>query len=286
MKETISHIFDWPGAPLLALGFAIAFFAEARWGLRKRVQAQLPRLLTNFLVSLPSFALLRWAFLPIVVWLAYKNQSWNIGLNYLYALPDWIEWVIAFLLLDYVHYVWHVMLHKIPLLWRFHLVHHTDPDLDVSTALRFHFGELLASIIFRGGMAFLIGATPAMVLVYEIVYELAVQFHHSNWKLPFTLEKWLNKLIVTPRMHGIHHSVIRQETDSNYSIIFSFWDRIHRTVKLNIAQGQVVIGVPSYSDPKELSAGFLLRLPFTKIREWSRDFPQRNKDGKEDILTP
>ncbi len=115
---------------------------------------------------------------------------------------------------------------------------------------------------------FLAGATPMNVLLYEILFEAATQFHHSNWKLPFKLEKGLNKIIVTPRMHGIHHSQVRNETDSNYSVIFSFWDRLHSTARLNVAQDTIVIGVPTYQNAEELTPGYLLKLPFTKIRQW------------------
>jgi sterol desaturase/sphingolipid hydroxylase (fatty acid hydroxylase superfamily) len=117
-----------------------------------------------------------------------------------------------------------------------------------------------------------------MVLIYEIIFEAATQFHHSNTKLPFKLEKALNKLIVTPRMHGIHHSMIKRETDSNYSVIFSFWDRLHRTVRLNIHQDEIVTGVPTYPDEKELTIGKLWKLPFTSIR-LARD-SERVTDGK------
>ncbi len=141
-------------------------------------------------------------------------------------------------------------------------------DSDFTSAIRFHFGELIGSVFYRGAFVFLSGATALQVLLYEILFEGATQFHHSNLKLPFTLEKALNKLIVTPRMHGIHHSMIRQETDSNYSVIFSFWDRLHNTVRLNVPQDKIVTGVPSYSDPDELTIGYLLKLPFTKIRKW------------------
>jgi sterol desaturase/sphingolipid hydroxylase (fatty acid hydroxylase superfamily) len=91
----------------------------------------------------------------------------------------------------------------------------------------------------------------------------------------------LNKLIVTPRMHGIHHSVIRAETDSNFSVIFSFWDRIHKTINLNKPQQQVVIGVPSYDDQKELTIGFLLKLPFTAIRPWKRYTSEKEANDNE-----
>lgn len=236
--------------------------------LRKRVQKRWKRIVINFIVSLPAFALLRIAFIPAIVWLATKNQSWNIGINYLFNASSAIKFVIAFLLLDYSNYIWHILLHKLPFMWRFHLVHHSDLDLDITTAFRFHFGEMIGSVFFRGAAIILIGASPTMVLIYEIAFEAATQFHHSNIKLPFRFEKILNFLIVTPRMHGIHHSMIKRETDSNYSIIFSFWDRVHKTVQLNIHQNEIVTGVPSYADERELTIGKLLKLPFTSIRQW------------------
>ena len=262
----IRQIFDNIGIPLLIAVFILLFILETKFELRKRVQGRLKRIIINFVVSIPAFTLLRFLFIPIMVWLAIKNQSLNIGLNYLYLLPRWAEVIIAFLLLDYTNYLWHILNHKLPILWRFHLVHHTDHDLDITTAFRFHFGELIGSVFFRGAAIFLIGASPMTVLVYEIFFEAATQFHHSNLRLPWGFEKLLNKLIVTPRMHGIHHSVIQSERDANYSVIFSFWDRIHKTLQLNKPQHQVVIGVPSYSNQDELTIGFLLKLPFSKIR--------------------
>jgi sterol desaturase/sphingolipid hydroxylase (fatty acid hydroxylase superfamily) len=227
-------------------------------------------MIINFIISIPAFALLRLAFIPAMVWLAVQNETWQIGLNYLVKAPATITWVITILLLDYSNYIWHILLHKLPILWRFHLVHHTDLDLDITTAFRFHFGEMIGSIIFRGTAILLIGASPVMVLIYEIIFEAATQFHHSNMKLPYRLEKTLNYLIVTPRMHGIHHSMIKRETDSNYAVIFSFWDRMHRTVRLNIHQNEIVTGVPSYADEKELTIGKLLKLPFTSMRQWNK----------------
>jgi sterol desaturase/sphingolipid hydroxylase (fatty acid hydroxylase superfamily) len=190
------------------------------------------------------------------------------GLNYRIKARGFAKSLLTFLILDYSNYLWHVLNHKLSLLWRFHIVHHSDPDLDVTTAIRFHFGELIGSVFYRGAFVFLSGATPLNVLVYEILFEGATQFHHSNLRLPYKTEKILSKVIVTPRMHGIHHSNIRQEADSNYAVIFSFWDRLHNTILLNVPQDKVVIGVPAYSDPAELTIGYLLKLPFTKIRKW------------------
>jgi len=264
----IKSIFDSYGTPILVTIFVVLFFLESKFQLRKRVQSKWKRIFINFIVSIPAFALLRLLFIPIIMWLAVKNQTWHIGLNYLFAAPIAIKSIIAFLLLDYCNYIWHILLHKLPALWRFHLVHHTDLDLDITTAFRFHFGEMIGSVFFRGAAIVLIGVSPVIVIIYEIVFEAATLFHHSNIKLPFRFEKALNKLIVTPRMHGIHHSMIKTETDSNYSIIFSFWDKIHKTAILLIHQNEIVTGVPSYAHEKELTIVNLLKLPFTKIRQW------------------
>jgi sterol desaturase/sphingolipid hydroxylase (fatty acid hydroxylase superfamily) len=265
----IDSIFDTYGSVILMLTFILLFILESKFQLRKRVQNRWKRIVINFLVAFPSFLLLRLLFIPAMVWLAYKNQEWHFGLNYLYTAPTWLEASIAFLLLDYSNYLWHIILHKMPLMWRFHLVHHTDLDLDISTSFRFHFGELIGSVFFRGAAVLLIGISPLMVLIYEIAFDAANQFQHSNIKMPFLFEKILNKILVTPRMHGIHHSVKKSETDSNYSIIFSFWDRLHKTIKLNVRQDEVITGIPAYPDEKELTTGNLLKLPFTKIRPWT-----------------
>jgi len=278
----INSVFDTYGAAILITLFVILFLLESKFILRKRVQSKWKRIVINFIVSIPSFALLRILFIPLMIWLATQNQHWKFGLGYVLDLPPWLWVTVVFLLLDYSNYIWHILLHKLPFLWRFHLVHHTDLDLDITTAFRFHFGEMIGSVLFRGAAIILLGASPMMVLIYEIAFEAATQFHHSNMKMPFRLEKILNYFIVTPRMHGIHHSTIKKETDSNYSIIFSFWDRIHHTVRLNIHQNEIVIGVPHYADERELTIGNLLKMPFTKIRDWKEN--ERELNGNKNQM--
>ena len=263
-------IFDKFGIAILVLINLSLLLLETKLPLRKVTQQKRSRIIINTVVSIPAFALLRFAFLPLMVWIACKNQAWQFGLNYLYSSPLWAKSIIAFLLLDVGNYAWHILNHKIPFLWRFHLVHHTDLNMDITTAFRFHFGELIGSVFFRGTVILLSGASPILLLVYEIIFEAATQFHHSNWKLPLLSERLLNRLIVTPRMHGIHHSVVKQETDSNYAVIFSFWDRLFRTGSFNHFNNEVIVGVPSYHNPDELTIGFLLKLPFTKIRSWKK----------------
>ena len=274
----IHQVFDWIGIPVLVVIFWILFLVESKFNLRKRVQNKWHRSFINSIVSIPSFILLRFLFLPVMIWLSIQNEKIHFGVNYLYELPAWTEAVIAMLIFDYTNYLWHILNHRIPFLWRFHLVHHTDLDLDISTATRFHFGEMIGSVFFRGAFVFLSGAAPFTVILYEIIFEAATMFHHSNTRLPVRFEKVLNKIFVTPRMHGIHHSIIKSETDSNYSVIFSIWDRLHKTAKLNIHQDDVVIGVPAYNDKQELTAGYLLKLPFTKIRKWKMEHFERNME--------
>ncbi len=258
----IKKIFDQKAAPLLAAAFVVLFLIERKRKLRKATQPVLKRGLTNSLVAIPSFGLLRFAFLPIMVQLAARNK--NFGINHILPGSEFMRTIYTFLLLDYGNYVWHVLNHKIPLLWRFHLIHHTDLDLDTLTAFRFHFGEMVGSVFFRGLFVLISGATAKQVLAYEFCFEAAAQFHHSNIKLPFKLETAVNRVIVTPRMHGIHHSVNKSETDSNYAVIFSFWDRLHHTFSSLLNRDQVVIGVPNYRDPKQMTAGYLLAMPFKK----------------------
>ncbi len=280
--DILHRVFDWIGIPILVIVFWLLFFIESKFSLRKRVQSKSQRLLINNAISIPSFILLRFMFLPTMIWLTIQNEKIHFGLNYLYELPPWIELLIGFIIFDYVNYLWHILNHRIPLLWRFHLVHHTDHDLDLTTAIRFHFGEMIGSLFFRGAFVFLLGGSPLMVIIFEIIFEAEVLFHHSNTKLPLKVEKILNYLIVTPRMHGIHHSIIKNETDSNYSSIFSFWDRLHKTARLNIHQDDVVIGVPGYNDKQELTIPYLLKLPFTKIRPWKQEYSERNMEPSDE----
>jgi sterol desaturase/sphingolipid hydroxylase (fatty acid hydroxylase superfamily) len=184
------------------------------------------------------------------------------GLLHLVALPAAVRFALAFLLMDLTFYYWHLANHKLPVLWRFHNVHHIDPDLDVSTALRFHLGEVLLSAGFRALQVGLIGLSPLTYLVYESVFQGSTLFHHSNVRLPLQAERLLNKILVTPRMHGIHHSVVQHETNSNYSVVFSWWDRLHRSLQLHIPQAALTIGISAYPHPADHTWWNVLMLPF------------------------
>jgi sterol desaturase/sphingolipid hydroxylase (fatty acid hydroxylase superfamily) len=263
--EPTRTLFDHFGVPILVTLTVMLLIVETLFPLRGRVRPRWRRVLTNAAFSLPSLALARLALIPALVALSDWNQQWHLGIVQWLHLPARAGFILGFLVLDYLLYVWHWMMHQLPFLWRFHLVHHTDRDLDVTTAVRFHFGEMLLSIPGRGTIILLSGVAPGLVLVYEICFEAATSFQHSNWRLPASVEKILNLLLVTPRMHGIHHSTIKTQRNTNYSTIFSWWDRLHGTLKMDIPQEHLHMGIQAY--PEMLSILSLLLLPFKKQYE-------------------
>jgi sterol desaturase/sphingolipid hydroxylase (fatty acid hydroxylase superfamily) len=139
--------------------------------------------------------------------------------------------------------------------------------MDASTALRFHPGELLLSVPWRAAQVRLLGISPLGLALWQTLTLMEILSHHSNVRLPIGLERWLCRVIVTPRMHGIHHSVVRRETNCNWSTIFSWPDYLHGTVRLNVPQSAITIGVAPYQNPSELGLGRFLQLPFTRIRQ-------------------
>lgn len=281
-------LLDSIGAPIFVVLFCALLFLQWRLPLRRQHFSALKRLVRNFAMSAPSFALMRLTLIPIPLSVAFWAERHGFGLLHWLPLPMWAAAILGFLLMDWAYYWWHYATHSVPLLWRFHNVHHTDLDLDLSTAARFHFGEILLSIPFRLAAVSLLGIPPFTYLVYEIVFESASLFHHSNWRLPITIERVLNHVIVTPRMHGIHHSIVERETDSNWGTIFCWWDKLHHSLRRDIPQDAIEIGVAAYRDEQELTVGKLLALPFRKQRPWKLPngaIPQR-EPKPADALPP
>jgi sterol desaturase/sphingolipid hydroxylase (fatty acid hydroxylase superfamily) len=258
--------YDRFGAPILATVFFLLLWVQKKHPLRRQHFATLRRVGRNLVFAIPSFVTLRLLLLPVPLIVAAWAQDHNLGVSHWLGLSPLAAALLGFLWLDYSYYWWHVATHRVPLLWRFHNVHHTDLDMDVSTATRFHFGELLLSVLFRVAQVLLFGVAPSTLLVFEIVFEVAGQFHHSNWRLPLKWEERLQRVLVTPRMHGIHHSVVRQETDSNWGTIFNWWDRLHGTLRLDVPQDTITIGVPGWRDEHELTLLDLWKMPFGKQR--------------------
>jgi sterol desaturase/sphingolipid hydroxylase (fatty acid hydroxylase superfamily) len=276
---------------VVAAVFVALLIFEPRFSLRQPKRSKAQRFVTDVGVSALALATGAYIVVPIALRLTEQSSETSFGLLRLVPLPYAAEFFAGFLLMDLTFYYWHRANHVFQFFWRFHNVHHVDPDLDVSTSFRFHFGEVLYSLAFRVLQIYLIGISLFTYLVYELVFQCATMFHHSNVRLPITFERWLNKIIVTPRMHGIHHSIVKDETNSNYSVIFRWWDLIHGTLKLNIKQSDVVIGVPAYLDPEDNKLLNLLILPFRKQREYwclpNGKQPERSLlSGNENILLP
>jgi len=258
-------------SPFLVPGvFLLLLALEALRPLRRLKRSRGWRFIVNgALTGLGFFAgvlVVRPAALGGALW----AQRHSFGLLNLMGLPLWIKVAAGVLLMDLTFYYWHRLNHTRPLLWRFHNVHHADPDMDVTTSFRFHFGEVLYSTVFRLLQVGLIGVMPLTYVVYEAAFNCATLFHHSNLRLPVAWERRLNRVFVTPRMHGVHHSAVGGETNSNYSVIFSWWDRLNRSLKLNIGQGDIVIGVPGYLRPGDNRVLPMLALPFTRQRPYWR----------------
>lgn len=196
----------------------------------------------------------------------------GFGLLHWMDLPILASWVSAILLFDAWQYVWHILNHKVPVLWRFHAVHHSDAELDASSALRFHTGEIALSSIARLAVLPLLGITIVQLAVYEAILLPIIMFHHSNVRVPERMDRVLRTLIVTPWMHWVHHSDYRPETDSNYSSIFSFWDRLFRTFRLRRHPEEIRLGLTDFDDDEWKPFRSVLAIPFT------HQFSKRNED--------
>lgn len=258
--------------PVAVAAVYLTLFSIERFSpLRAAVRPLWPRVIVNVAVTALAFAMAAITVRPAVSQLMGLASEREIGLLPMFALPAAVEFGVAFLLFDWSFYWWHRANHRVPLLWRFHNVHHIDPDLDVTTAFRFHAGEIGYSAAFRGLQVAVIGPAAWMYFAYELVFQVGTLFHHSNVKLPLRIERVLNRVFVTPRMHGIHHSYFHHETDSNYSTVFSWWDRLHRSLRLNVRQREIEVGVPGYCLPEDNRALALLEMPFRRQRAyWQR----------------
>lgn len=246
--------------------------AEISRPLREQKHDKVRRNVRNAAMSLMSAAAVALTEKPVTTPLARAAGLRRRGLLKTGRLPVAAELFLSVVVLDYTLYVWHYLTHKVPLLWRFHQVHHVDLDLDASTALRFHAGEMLLSVPWRAAQVFVFGISPRALELWQTLTLMEILFHHSNIRLPAIVERRLCRLIVTPRMHGIHHSIVREETDSNWSTIFSWPDALHRTLRLNVPQEEITIGVVAFRNPDELTLGKLMKMPFTAGRERQGNF--------------
>lgn len=267
-------------------GFLAVTFAESRRPLRRRVEPRLRHaardVAVGALTALTTVILQRRLISPLTKQTGHRRS----GLLPRLAMPKGLRVLGGILLLDYSLWWWHLLNHRVPFLWRFHRVHHVDLDLDSVTGLRFHFGEMALAAVFRSLQLRIIGPEPEAVAIWQTLLQISIVFHHSNTRLDPKLEQWLVGIIVTPRMHGIHHSDFADESNSNWASLFTIWDRLHGTLRLDIPQEEVTIGVPAYSRPQDVTLGRIVVMPaFPTACDWYTPDGQphltRRSDGAE-----
>jgi sterol desaturase/sphingolipid hydroxylase (fatty acid hydroxylase superfamily) len=215
---------------------------------------------------------------------AYFAREHGLGLLNEVAWPYWIKVAIALLVLDLAIWFQHLVSHKVPIFWRLHRVHHADRDIDVTTAVRFHPIEIALSMLWKILVVVLLGASPFAVFLFEVILNACAMFNHANIALPSWLDGVLRLFIVTPDMHRVHHSVVRNEHDRNFGFNLSLWDRLFRTYLAEPKAGQegMTIGLTPYQTEAPTKFVWSLALPFrgTSGRSASESLQHMPSGGK------
>ncbi len=247
--------------------FLTMSIAEAMMPRRRRRFSRARRWTTNLGIMLSDYVLVVAVtfIVPVtalITALWAEANGWGL-LNFL-EMPVWLEWLIAILVLDLVIWAQHLVTHKVPLLWRFHRVHHSDLEMDASTAIRFHPVEIVFSIFVKSAAVLLLGPAAAAVVVFEALVNGSALFNHANFKLPKMLDAIVRKIFVTPDMHRVHHSVHPHETDSNYGFFLSIWDQLFGTYISQPRDGheQMAVGLNKWRDESPTRWTWTILLPF------------------------
>ncbi len=254
---------------MIRLGSFIGFFALlSLWEImsprRKLLNLRRFRWFSNLGLIVIASVLVRFIFPAAAVGFAVMAEQQQWGFLYILQLPPALHYLLAFILLDLSLYFQHVMFHALPMFWRFHRVHHSDLDCDITTGVRFHPFEILISMLVKFLTIISIGAPVLVVVVFEIILNAASMFTHSNIRMPALLEKTWRWLMVTPDMHRIHHSILENESNSNFGFFLSVWDRLFGTYLAQPETGheKMQLGVKHFRQPKWQNLRWLLYLPF------------------------
>lgn len=244
----------------------LMLFWESRAPFRRFPQPKSQRIVVNFGLMALNFVVVRMFSAGGAFFIAEFAQQNRIGLFNLTVLPDWFVFVCSFLILDFAIYLQHRLFHKIPLLWRFHRVHHCDLGFDTTTGVRFHPLEILLSMYYKMAIVMALGIAPWAVMLFEIILNGCALFNHGNVQIADPWERRLRWLIITPDMHRVHHSTTRSETDSNFGFSISLWDRLCLSYCAIPARGKagIEIGIPEERKIERLYFVRLLRLPFAQ----------------------
>lgn len=245
----------------LALFFLVETLAPARPWYRRRWR----RLgFHGAIAVLNTVAVRLLVYVPLLLWTVHvEEQGWGLSRWLGVVSWGWAEIVISIIVLDAFDYLWHRANHRLRFLWRFHKAHHSDTEMDVTTSLRFHPGELLISAGVKALWILIWGPTAVAWFLFEALVSLSAQFHHSNIDFPDRVERWLSQIIVTPRYHAAHHAVDRQYGDRNFSTIFSLWDRLFNSYAKpedggNTTRGKNAIGLPENREQAFSAQAWLL----------------------------
>ena len=257
--------------PILLWGMLIAvfvFMAAAEWVRPRRnlTVNKARRWVTHALFFVTNSIVGRLlAFVIAIPTAAYWSNATSFGLFHWIAGPWWVEALALFVLLDFAVWFQHLAMHKVPLLWRMHMVHHVDCDLDVSTAVRFHPFELIVSTLYKSAWVAVLGAPVVVALAFEAWLNANALFNHSNVALPRWLDQAIRPFLVTPDMHLVHHSRLPSEQHQNYGFALTLWDRVFRTYAKESILGREgqAIGLSEMSDGRTVQLGWSLKLPLT-----------------------
>lgn len=265
--------FGWSEATWRLVVFASIFLTMAAWELvfprRDLRYGRASRWPTNWGIVILNTLLVRVLFPAAAGGVAVFAQSRGWGLLPLLGWPGWVNFIIAFLILDFAVWWMHLLAHKWPPLWRVHKMHHADPDFDVSTAIRFHPVEIIISMGWKSAFVIAIGAPPEAVLIFEMVLSGGAMFNHSNVRLPLAADRIIRQVIVTPDMHRVHHSIYRREADTNYGFNLAIWDRLFGTYTDQPEDGHenMAIGLREHQNAEPTGILWCLLLPFRSFRK-------------------
>lgn len=201
--------------------------------------------------------------MPVGFALMASEKGWGL-LNNIH-IPYELAVLAGVVIFDFFIYLQHAVFHFMPTLWRLHMVHHCDLDFDLTTGIRFHPVEIVLSMVIKLGIVYLFGPPALSVLMFEIILNSTAMFNHSNFKLPYAVDRWLRLIIVTPDMHRVHHSVIIRERNSNFGFNLPCWDRLLGTYRDQPEKGHegMVIGLANFRTAQKLGLPRLLAMPFT-----------------------
>ncbi len=232
---------------------------------RRLTMSKARRWIANLSVVVINAVIIRLLFAAGAVGAARLATEQNWGLLNHAAWPIWIEMVLGVIALDFTLYLQHVMFHAVPLFWRFHMMHHADMDCDVTTGLRFHPIEVILSMLIKFAAIAVLGPSPQAVVAFEVLLNATSMFNHGNVRIPTSFDRVLRWVIVTPDMHRIHHSILPQETNTNFGFNLPWWDRLLGTYRPQPEGGHegMTLGLKQFRNPARLTLMGMLLLPFT-----------------------